>query len=47
MTTNNLVNIDSAVQEDYVLSSATTSDGLDVIHRPAFGETQINLNVAP
>src|SRR5262245_18973221 len=29
------------------MSSATSSGGLDVIYRPAFGETQINLNVAP
>jgi hypothetical protein len=44
---NNLVNVGAAVQEDYMMSSAMTSDRLDVIYGPAFGETQVNLNVAP
>jgi hypothetical protein len=45
--TNDLVNIGAAVQEDYVMSSAAISGGLNVIYRPALGESQINFNVAP
>src|SRR4029434_1822026 len=47
VATNNLVNIGAAVQEDCVMSSATTSGGLHVIYRPAFVDPQINLNVVP
>jgi hypothetical protein len=46
VTTNDLVNIAAAVKEDYMMSNASTSGRFDVIYRPAFGETQINLNVA-
>jgi hypothetical protein len=47
VATDNLVNIAAAVQEDYMMSNATTSSRFDVIYRSAFGEAQINFNVAP
>jgi len=46
VTTNDLVNIAAAVKEDYMMSNASTSGRFYVIYGPAFGETQINLNVA-